>query len=143
MAALPGSRLWVSQPQLTGRMRHFAFPQQPGHDRAVPASYGPFYAPAYLGPADEARLQPTGKSPAPPRMLWIEPRNRRCGFLLWADADEANLVLSWSVSVSYRDRIKQRLPCRVVDTLLDAPLLIEDLDTGQRIAIQRLRRGQA
>jgi len=27
-----GGRLWVSQSQQTGRMRHFTFPQQPGHN---------------------------------------------------------------------------------------------------------------
>lgn len=100
---------------------------------AVPALYGPYYRPAYQGHAEEARIAPTGKSPAPPNQLWIEPGDRRCRFTLWADADEANLVLSWRV-----DGLPHRAPC-MVSMASNAPLLIQDLDTGREISIQRMR----
>lgn len=104
---------------------------------AVPVAYGPYYHPTYQGLAEEARIAPPGKSPTPPSVLWIEPGNRQCRFVLWADADEADLVLSWSIW--YGIRIKESLPCKVIDTPLDAPLLIQDLDTGQKISVRRLR----
>ncbi|MEW5994765.1 MAG: hypothetical protein AB1744_10260 [Candidatus Zixiibacteriota bacterium] len=97
---------------------------------AVPGSYGPYYRPTYQGIGHEARIAPPGKSPAPPSRLWIEPGDRGCRFILWADADERNLVLSWSVW-----QLRKWARCIVSD----APLLIQDLDTGRQINIQRLR----
>ena len=88
---------------------------------AVPALYGPYYHAVYLGMSGEARIAPRGKSAAPPNGLWIEP-GRGCRFQLWADADEANLVLSWD---AFHLGGKVAL-CRVSD----APLMIQDLDVN-------------
>jgi len=97
---------------------------------AASGSYGPYYHATYLGSGEEASIVPAGKSAAPPNRLWITPGDRRCRFTLWADADEANLVLSWSA-----EQWRGPGPCLVSD----APLLIQDLDTGRQINVDRLR----
>ena len=111
---------------------------------AIPVIQEPYYQPVYPEtsgghkPGDSAWILSGGKSGGPPNRLRMRDDTRNCYLELTAMADEANFLLLWTVEKYGRNRITGQ-SCDDLQ-IGNEPLMIEDLDSGQRMSIRRFNR---
>jgi hypothetical protein len=111
---------------------------------ATPVIQGSYYLPVYPGtsgehkPNDSAWIPSGGKSGSPTNRLRMRDDTGNCYLELTAMADEANFLLRWTLEKNHRNRITGQ-SCEELQIGSD-PVVIEDLDSGQRMSIRRFNR---
>jgi len=112
---------------------------------ATPVIQGPYYQPVYPGtsgghkPNDRAWIPSGGKSGSPANTLRMRDDSGECFLELAAMADEANFQLLWTQEKFGRNRITGQQRCEELQIGSD-PVVIDDLDSGQRMSIRRFNR---